>query len=579
MLPIDLAGAGIPRDILLRFSTSLATQGFSLGPQGMLRILLARDLLDRGISPLCPTDRATLLVEPGPDYWIAGPLLLPRRLSCMACLRHWLRTTRLPDAPDRAGDVTPCEPAALRMIAALASQYLAGNPSPYVTDGLVSVAADGRGVVHPIHPVRGCWECGDRIRHGPAEGIRVHCSPLTGIIRHMEIGAAPEGGLYHAAATFFTPPPALGDRVLLRPRHAYGRGATAEEAEISCLAEALERYSIIYRGDEPVVQARFGDLPGAVSPNLILHFSERQFAGRDRWNPAHSEFQNVPVRFDPETAVGWVEAQRIAGGPPAWLPAAHCYMWYAFQPGEPRIALSDSNGCALGRTVEEATLSGLMELVERDAVAIWWYNRLRRPALPPEELEDEPLRSVMATFAAMGRPIQLLDIATDLGIPVVAAIAPHESGTEPFFASSANWSRRAAARKAVWEVCQIWHSVTRRKQCGEELAAWLLTATTLTEPWLVPDGVAPAHADMDSGDAPRGLASAVERLQSAGLDPLVLDLSRNDVALPAVRVVVPGLRHFWARFGAGRLYRTPVRMGWLSEPTQEDALNPICCMI
>lgn len=574
MSTIDLAGAGVSRDTLLRFSISLGTKGFSLASQGMVRVLLARDFLDPGISSLCPAGRPTLLVEPGLDYWIIGPLLLPRRLSCLACLRHWLRTTRVPDAADRAGEGTPCEPAAIRMIAAMVSQSIAGNPSPYITDSLVSVAADGRGVVHPIYPVRGCPECGDRTRNAPAEGVRVHCSPLTGIIQRMEIGAAPEGGLYHAAATFFTPPPVCGDRVLLRPQSAYGRGATAEEAEISCLAEALERYSIIYRGDERIVHARFRDLPGVISPNEILNFSERQFAEREKWNPVHSEFQNVPVPFDPETAIGWVEAQRIAGGPTAWLPAAHCYMWYAFQPGEPRIALGDSNGCAVGRTVEEATLGGLMELVERDAVAIWWYNRLRRPALPPEDLEDELLRSAIAAFAAMGRPIQLLDITTDLGIPAVAAIAARDGGTEPFFASAANWSRRAAARKAVWEVCQIWHSVTRRKECSQELTDWLVTATALTQPWLVSDGIAPAYAD-----AARGLAAAVDRLQSAGLDPMVLDLSRNDVTLPSVRVVVPGLRHFWARFGAGRLYRTPVRMGWLSEPTQEEALNPICCMI
>jgi hypothetical protein len=41
-----------------------------------------------------------------------------------------------------------------------------------------------------------------------------------------------------------------------------------------------------------------------------------------------------------------------------------------------------------------------------------------------------------------------------------------------------------------------------------------------------------------------------------------------------VRVVAPGLRHFWARFGPGRLYDVPVREGWLSRSLGEEELNP-----
>jgi oxazoline/thiazoline synthase len=37
---------------------------------------------------------------------------------------------------------------------------------------------------------------------------------------------------------------------------------------------------------------------------------------------------------------------------------------------------------------------------------------------------------------------------------------------------------------------------------------------------------------------------------------------------------VPGMRHFWRRLGAGRLYDVPVRLGWLDRPAREDELNP-----
>jgi len=59
------------------------------------------------------------------------------------------------------------------------------------------------------------------------------------------------------------------------------------------------------------------------------------------------------------------------------------------------------------------------------------------------------------------------------------------------------------------------------------------------------------------------------------MEMLVLDQTRADVGLPVAKVIVPGLRHFWARFGPGRLYDIPVTMGWRESPLTEDELNPI----
>jgi oxazoline/thiazoline synthase len=42
---------------------------------------------------------------------------------------------------------------------------------------------------------------------------------------------------------------------------------------------------------------------------------------------------------------------------------------------------ADSNGNAAGSSLEDAVLQGLLELVERDAVALWWYNRTRARAV------------------------------------------------------------------------------------------------------------------------------------------------------------------------------------------------------
>ncbi len=55
------------------------------------------------------------------------------------------------------------------------------------------------------------------------------------------------------------------------------------------------------------------------------------------------------------------------------------------------------------------------------------------------------------------------------------------------------------------------------------------------------------------------VTACVDIAKQAGLDFLVLDQTRPDIEVPVVRVIVPGLRHFYRRFAPGRLYDVPVK--------------------
>jgi ribosomal protein S12 methylthiotransferase accessory factor len=116
-----------------------------------------------------------------------------------------------------------------------------------------------------------------------------------------------------------------------------------------------------------------------------------------------------------------------------------------------------------------------------------------------------------------------------------------------------------------------------------ETAHWLRTATTANQSYLLPaDGPARTAASYprawadDLTEDVRACQALVER---AGMEMLVLDQTRPEVGLPVAKVIVPGLRHFWARFAPGRLYDVPVRLGWLPEPLAEDELNPVAMFL
>ena len=78
-----------------------------------------------------------------------------------------------------------------------------------------------------------------------------------------------------------------------------------------------------------------------------------------------------------------------------------------------------------------------------------------------------------------------------------------------------------------------------------------------------------------SGEHEVSVMSAQGILEAKGMEVLVLNLTRPDIGIPVVKVVVPGLRSFWARFAPGRLYDVPIKLGWLDQAMPESKLNPL----
>jgi ribosomal protein S12 methylthiotransferase accessory factor len=68
--------------------------------------------------------------------------------------------------------------------------------------------------------------------------------------------------------------------------------------------------------------------------------------------------------------------------------------------------------------------------------------------------------------------------------------------------------------------------------------------------------------------------ACVDIARRAGLDFLVLNQTRPDVEVSVVRVIVPGLRHFYRRFAPGRLYDIPMKLGLRDQPITENELTP-----
>jgi ribosomal protein S12 methylthiotransferase accessory factor len=273
--------------------------------------------------------------------------------------------------------------------------------------------------------------------------------------------------------------------------------------------------------------------------------------------------------------VDWTPVWSLTHERERLLPTAYCY-YGAHVPGHDGC-IADSNGNAAGNTIEEAILHGLLELVERDHVALWWFNRLRVPALDLESLADPWLDSVLARFAADERRVWALDLTADLGIPVVAAVTTPGSrpgGVGLGFGAHLDITR--AAVRAVTELVQLGAGAPSGgaghgppDAVDAAASSYLHGAEGPTPPTIRHRG------GLLTGDLRADLEGCRRILDAAGLEVLVLDQTRPDIGLPVVKVTVPGLRHFWPRFGPGRLYDVPVELGLIPQRLSETQLNPV----
>jgi oxazoline/thiazoline synthase len=417
-----------------------------------------------------------------------------------------------------------------------------------------------------------------------------HLSPITGIVR--ELTKLQTHHLNHTYIAKHHCVTSFDDFDNLRKNlggRSAGKGRTDIQARASGFCEAIERYSGVFQGDEIRTLASFQQLGDrAIHPNVCMNFSQQQYDNRAEWNAqCDGWFQNVPEPFDEQREIDWTPVWSLTDRDFKYLPTAYCYYGY---PQINRLdCWADSNGCASGNTIEEAILQGFMELVERDSVAIWWYNRLQKPQVDLDSFDDAYIRDLNQYYQELGRELWVLDITSDLNIPTFAAISRRKDRTveDIILGYGTHFDPTIALSRAITELNQILPSVlsanadgtTHYPQYPDPLAIeWWKTATLAEHPYLIPapnltPKILTDYPQVASNDLLDDVRLCQKIVEEKNMEMLVLDLTRPDIGLRVAKVIVPGLRHMWKRFGAGRLYEVPLTMGWLPTPLAEDRLN------
>ncbi|WP_140425474.1 TOMM precursor leader peptide-binding protein [Cryobacterium sp. N21] len=421
-----------------------------------------------------------------------------------------------------------------------------------------------------------------------------------------------ETGLIHAVRRDNQGGLAISAALMKLRRHdwvepGFGRSMNYDESEATAILEALERYGGVQPGARrtAIVGSYDALQPDAVDPRLFgVHPEDTYTSGAYPYR-----------RFQRDLECAWVWAFSFAANGPVLVPESTAYYYVAHDSQQLPFTSEVSNGCALGGSIEEAILFGLLEVVERDAFLLTWYAQLPIPELDLTSAADQSLR-IQASLLEQetGYIIRLFDQTTENGIPTVWAMAEdaRSSLTDTVrparvCAAGAHLNLERAALSAISELGPFLKDFISRFPTNAERALAMARDSTLVrnmEDHATVYGSAEAssrfaflsesqmssfsersklHVEIASSDLRDDVYDFVERLDRCGQDVIVVDQTTDEhraAGLSCVKVLVTGsltmtFGHALRRTeNIDRLLSVPALLGYREKPLDQADINP-----
>jgi putative methanogenesis marker protein 1 len=305
-----------------------------------------------------------------------------------------------------------------------------------------------------------------------------------------------------------------------------GKGATPVEAKVSAMMEGIERYSAEV-GDRTLSVSRFREL------------------GSSALNPADLI---LPPEADGDGAIPWVPGWDLVNNEEVLVPANAVF--HPLPAGYNSLFRTNTSGLASGNEMEEAVFHGLAEVIERDAWSLVEASRRTGPII--QQVGNGLARELLDKFARAEVAVYLKDITSDIGVPTCAAVSDDVKLKDPTLLTTGmgtHTNAGVAVLRALTEVAQSRltqiHGAREdttaadfRRQIGYE------RSKRLNKHWFETS----AQEDFaeirsyDSDDFLEDIDIMLARLAEAGMDRVIaVDLSREEIGVPVVRIIVPGL--------------------------------------
>ena len=319
-----------------------------------------------------------------------------------------------------------------------------------------------------------------------------------------------------------------------------GKGLTGDQARVSVLMEAIERYSAEIKEED---RAKF-------------HFESYNEGDRAKKVEPSSLILSAISNVTPDSKIEWCEGYDLMTEEEVLLPANAVYHPYTTTRGG-RLFRSDSNGIASGNNLEEAIFHGIMEVIERDALS---YVEIKKDAGKRIAIEEDDglIFELKERFNSQGIETYFWYIPTDVGFPTVALAldSPEKNPNLLVYGAGTHSDPKIAAIRAITEAAQsrlmqivkgsgstpVDYEIMKRMN-----RHWFETKDRDKEAVKLSELPALATDTID-GD----IKIALEQLRAIEKRVIVVDLTRKEIGIPVVRVIIPGFEVY---------ARNPERLG------------------
>lgn len=229
-------------------------------------------------------------------------------------------------------------------------------------------------------------------------------------------------------------------------------GKSPETAVSKAIGEFLERWSLATYSVKDLIPGSLQSLKKKGRPvldmNMLFGFSEEQIAANPRY------------KWDENSEFMFCEGTKYSTDKKFLLPAQLVFWNYKQEKNEPILRESNTNGNGGMFSKEGAILSGLCEIVERDAFLIYWLNKISPPRIKIETVPNKGFQLIIKESERYGFKIHLLNTTADTGIPSFIVVIEDLKNGFPYFSmgGSCGFNVVAAIRQALTEAWAIYYA-------------------------------------------------------------------------------------------------------------------------
>lgn len=350
-----------------------------------------------------------------------------------------------------------------------------------------------------------------------------------------------------------------------------GKGATKIDAKVGAVMEAIERHSAL-APDKEVISGSYNE----------LQQHRKVFDPRCMGLKLHSQYTY-------DTEIAWVEGFDLLQQEPILVPIDIAGYLVQGKYGSVCSLVSTTNGLASGNTLEEAICHALCELIERDAWTIaellshWqpyalYTQQIEKDAIKAkfgfqDDIElysmvelshaNDVIKGLLDKFYRAGLPPTVKNITSDLGIPTVMAVVGEMAGPSlprSHLGIGTHPDVQVAAARALTEVAQSRvvdiQGVREDISLSDDEQHRYMPHTKRVEKidkhsWYHGQSSVKQHlSDIPSytnSDILDDIHLMLSHIQKGGMQQVVVvDLTKQTLAVPVVRVLVPGLESWTA---------------------------------